>query len=193
MSDDGIDWDQHARDARSFEGWPGLGDKEIFAKLPFSGKVLDMGSNICRWRNAFQWLSTLNGHKIEYYAYDGSPQVEEIVRQLYPEVPFTRGDIFEMGSKFEPEFFDVVYSSAFLQHFNNESKRRILGEVRKILKHGGFLIMAESFLPGGDVNETNDRVFTIGGWHKFMTENGLVPLAITMPYITYQYPSLNSL
>jgi SAM-dependent methyltransferase len=185
MSDDGIDWDAHARDAQMFEGWPGLNDTEVFAKLPILGRVLDMGSNICRWYPAFKWLNTLNGHRIEYYAYDRSEQAKDIVRGLYPEVHFSTGEIFDMSQKYPVGFFDTIWCSAFLQHFNNENKEKILAEAHKVLKPTGRFIMTEAYFESGDDDYTNDRVFTMTGWHKFMTKNGFTPLQIGPTYRVY--------
>lgn len=192
MSDDGISWDQHAidqdaNDKTNSPAFPGIGDTAIFATLPFKGRVLDMGSNICRWYPAFKWLNTLNHGRdpIEYHAYDGSSVVKDIVTGLYPEVDLVIGDIFEMSSKYPANHFDTVFSSAFIQHFTNESKRKIMGEVHKILKPGGKFIMAEQMFFDVPDDYTNDRGFGITGWHIFMTKLNFLPSRVCLPYMVY--------
>jgi SAM-dependent methyltransferase len=189
MSDDSINWNIHAEEAYKSDEqsrvYPGVGDIEVFAKLPFSGKVLDLGSNICRWYNAFKWLNTL-GRGIEYHAYDSSYTAKGIVNDLYPEVDFVCDDVYNLISRYPPNEFDCVFTSAFIQHFSNVNKRRILKEIVEILKPGGHYIMVEQVYPIPE-NYTNDRAFSLTGWHIFMGEFDLHPVKVTLPYMVYRY------
>lgn len=185
MSDDGIDWDIHAVDAQSFKDFPNH-KEDTFKSLPIEGKLLDLGSCICRWYPAFRGLKQDYNRNIDYHAYDRSEVAKGIVASLYPEVDFVTGEIFELSQHFEQGNFDVVFSSAFLQHFSNENKAKILSEVAKILKSKGLLITNEGYFSDGPADYTNDRMFSISGWHKFMSDNGFNPSSVRIPYLIYQ-------
>jgi SAM-dependent methyltransferase len=192
MSDDPINWNivSQERDAEDKESglYPGVGDVEVFAKLPFNGKILDLGSNICRWYTAFKWFKTLDMERstIDYYAYDYSETAKRIAKDLYPEIKFICGDVFELSKHFVVTKFDTLFTAAFIQHFSNENKIRIFKQIQRILKPGAHYIMVEQIQLTPE-NYTNDRSFSVTGWHIFLSQFEFHPVKVELPYLVYKY------
>lgn len=81
----------------------------------------------------------------EIYGLDGDPKILDIARRKAAErgamMNFTEG--YSTVLSYSDEFFDGVATSLFFHHLTPENKRRTLLEIRRVLKTGGVLHVAD--------------------------------------------------
>jgi len=97
-------------------------------------KVLDLGSGNGRYFSYFE------EKKVDYFGVDNSEKLIEIAKSFYPQARFQVANALNLP--FPNNFFDKVYSIAFLHHIpSNELRIQSLKEVKRVLKPGGTLIL----------------------------------------------------
>jgi ubiquinone/menaquinone biosynthesis C-methylase UbiE len=78
---------------------------------------------------------------------DGDPAILERARAKAPEVTFDEGMSFELP--YADSSFDRVLSSLFFHHLTTPDKRRTIAEIRRVLRPGGELHVADWGRPHG--------------------------------------------
>ena len=179
-------------DARDVKVWTVHAEQQWEANKPLSGvsdsfvaqmlreqtedvtKVLDLGCGSALWRHLF-----------DDYDYTGADQNERMIhyaKKRFPEDKFvvTNG----MSLDLEDESFDLVFTSAVLQHNRHPDKKLVVGEIVRVLRPGGYYLCTENtFRPdncsvtfgalGWHENMDDGYSFTWMGWEKFMKPLGL--------------------
>jgi len=115
---------------------------KYFNQLPKGAKILDLG--------CLHGLDTENllEHGFDVVSCDFVPKaIEELKKRL----PQSKGLVFDMRgdwSIFETNSFDAVTSNLSLHYFSEEETKRIINEIKRILKPKGLLLAR--------VNSTSD-------------------------------------
>jgi demethylmenaquinone methyltransferase/2-methoxy-6-polyprenyl-1,4-benzoquinol methylase/phosphoethanolamine N-methyltransferase len=112
------------------------------AQIKIGDKVLDVGCGTGDLTFAAKDRAGLAG---EVHGIDASPEMIEVaqrkVSQTGTKINF-QVDVIEKMS-FPDHYFDVVLSSLMMHHLPNDLKRRGLGEIRRVLKPGGRLVIVD--------------------------------------------------
>lgn len=113
--------------------------KNIFIKninLVRGNKILDLG---CGWRGNFFAENSEN-----YYGIDSN---QRLIKRLKKSKTGTYTAMDARELKFESDYFDYVISVSVVHHLSQEDIAKILSEVRRVLKKGGKIIIADGVYP----------------------------------------------
>jgi SAM-dependent methyltransferase len=148
-----------------------------------STKCLDYGCGGGLWRKLFNGL--------EYYGADQSPNMIEHAKKRWPEDSFS---LFEWNTKpFPDETFDLVFTSAVLQHNKHPDKRKTVQQIVDLIKPHGFFMCTENTFREDNYQHTFPKIstwhadlddgysFTKEGWEKFMHSCGLKLIKFQTP------------
>lgn len=139
-----------------------------------SGKVLDLGCNIAKFVPMWQ----LAGFTVE--GFDQCEYALKVAKMRHPDVKFTLGRAQDLP--YEKEF-DLIFTSAVLQHNRHSEQEKIVEQIKKALKPGGYFLMSENTLrpdnwPIGikdgkfDEDVTDGYSKTFKGWIEFFKKHG---------------------
>jgi len=106
--------------------------QDLIDSLP-KGRVLDLGCGIGQNTAYFRQ----NG--FEVISADLSQRALEELLRYIPDASVTCLDM-RRPLPFEDQSFDVVFASLSIHYFDSETTCRLSGEIRRILKHGGYFI-----------------------------------------------------
>ena len=99
-----------------------------------SERVLDLGCGNGRLYELFRKKN------IDYYGIDISERLIEIAKKRYPQAKFWAADALNLP--FFDNFFDKVVSIAVFHHIpSKESRLKFLGQIKRVLKPGGTLVL----------------------------------------------------
>jgi SAM-dependent methyltransferase len=179
-------WDDHAaeceetgREPFSIEATHQNWLREKLVELEGVHKCLDVGCGPCYWIHLFEGK--------QYNAVDQSPGMlavakRQIVRNdlLGCLGELRQGNARQLGEIYEPGAFDLVFTSAVLQHNRHEpDKREIVEGLHHILREGGYYLCTENTFrvdnapeSVGNPDYTDGNSFTLEGWEKFMGNLG---------------------
>lgn len=181
-------WDDHALECQEkgrkpFEMSNGLGYahwlRETILKLENVHKCLDIGCGPCYWVNLFEGF--------DYTGFDQSPGMIRVAQEQLKEngllsrvSELKLGNARRLQDSFSPETFDLVFTSAVLQHNRHEpDKREIVEGMRTILKPGGYYLCTENTFRGdnapqwaNDHGDADGNSFTAEGWKIWMSTRG---------------------
>ena len=137
-----------------------------YIKLPAT--VLDAGCNIGKWHNAFV------NYGFNYVGVDQSPRAIEYALKEYPGSRF----ICSRLQKFEEsEQYDLVFTSAVLQHSKDIHKDFIFCVFHRALKPKGYYLMQEN-----TVKDDSDGYSKSGlQWIDFVVQRGFEIVEYTTP------------
>lgn len=144
-------------------------------------KVLDYGMGTGLWRNLFDRKD---------FKYIGCDQNKDMVNGAKWRFPDDTLVVFNAKfdtNIFELHSFDLVFTSAVIQHNLHDQKRPILQFFKHILKPGGFYLMTENVwrednVPGVKDGMTDGYSFTANDWEIFMSGEGF-------KLVEYKHPS----
>jgi SAM-dependent methyltransferase len=98
--------------------------------------VLDFGCGVGRW------IKLLDQHFPTYYGVDISPKMLDIARKEHPRKAFSRLENFQIS---EPDdSFCLALSVAVLHHNSYANQEVLLGELSRVTRSGGQLLLFES-------------------------------------------------
>lgn len=187
-------WDNHAKDCLQANREPFGLDKgswlrQTLLTLPGVIKCLDIGCGPCFWIRLFTGF--------EYYAFDQSNCMLDAAKQVLDKTnllsvvkQFSLGNARKLTETYNNEVFDLVFTSAVLQHNRHQpDKREIVQGMYNILKPQGYYLCTENTFREdncsasvGFSDYTDGNSFTPKGWEKFMA-----PLGFEL--IEYNHPS----
>ena len=148
--------------------------------------VVDLGCGGGLWRKLFQDFT--------YMGLDQSPGMikSAIGRGVADNEKFIH---MEQWNKMplDDSSIDLVWTSAVLQHNLHDQKAKVIDEITRVLKPGGYLMCTENTFREDNYRSTFPRIpiwndnlndgysFTKGGWERFMKERGLELLKFSTP------------
>jgi ubiquinone/menaquinone biosynthesis C-methylase UbiE len=144
--------------------------------------VLDLGCGGALWRKMFAG-----------YNYSGCDQNENMLRyakKRFPDVEFHLSNGMELA--FDDASFEMVFTSAVLQHNRHPDKEKVAREIFRILKPGGYYMCTENTFRHDNYQMTfrsgqwhegldDGYSFTSSGWEKFMKNIGFVMVRFDNP------------
>lgn len=159
--------------------------KWLLTNLKSGDKVLDFGCGGGLWRKVFK-----------EFDYHGSDQNENMIRHAkmrFPDITdkFMVNDWSKLS--YADGHFDLVFTSAVLQHNRHPDKEIAVKEIVRVLKPGGLYMGTENtFRPDNyhhsfrGVAEWREDLddgysFTWMGWEKFMAKFGLKLVEFASP------------
>lgn len=140
---------------------------QISQQTDLSGKrILDYGCGTGRWLEFFR------GYGLEYAGVDLSAEMVRTASERFPDVHFSPLDD---GIPFPPLSFDLVCSIAVIHHNPYEEQKKILLQLNRVLKPGGFLVLFES-VGALEPDSTLEFPRPSGNWSILLGDLGLKPL-----------------
>jgi len=102
-------------------------------------KLLDIG---CGWGDTFSTLNNMGmkDNLGKYYALEGGKNYKNRLDELGVSLIDWNSDVLEIGENYN-NFFDVVFMSHVLEHFNAEHLRDVLSNIYRYLRDGGRLFL----------------------------------------------------
>ena len=110
-------------------------------EIPANGRLLDLACGTGTLTISLKERFPLS----EIHGLDGDPKILHIARrkavEYGAEIDFSEG--FSTAMPYEDEYFDAVATSLFFHHLTPGNKRKTLLEIRRVLKNGGKLYVAD--------------------------------------------------
>lgn len=106
------------------------------------GKALEVGCGVGRWADF------VTGYGLEYTGADISGEMLAQARTKHPDKTFEL--IEETAIPFPDASFDLVFSVTVVQHNPYDIQERILAEMGRVLRPGGYLLILEAISHGGN-------------------------------------------
>ncbi|MDO8748123.1 MAG: cobalamin-dependent protein [Candidatus Omnitrophota bacterium] len=132
--------------------------------IPHDSKILDMGAGYCDFINTI-------GAK-EKYALDIFDDMDKLAKEGITIFKQSATERINLPS----DYLDVVFASNFFEHLNEEDFYKVIGEVKRILKSGGKLIVIQpNFRYYRDKyfeDPTHRQIFTDISLADFLRQNG---------------------
>jgi ubiquinone/menaquinone biosynthesis C-methylase UbiE len=190
-------WTNHAREQLEQHPEPHDVDKKGIILQWFQERkdkikrVLDLGCGTGLWRNLFKDFQYIgadqNAAMIQGAIQRGVDENESFIQVGWDRLPF------------EDNVFDAVFTSAVLQHNSHAHKRRVIKEIVRVIRPGGFYVGTENTFREDNYHTTFPRVpnwhaalddgysLTPEGWKLFMEPQGFKLLIYQPPgYYLYQ-------
>ncbi len=140
-------------------------------------KVLDLGCGSGLWMNLFKGC--------EYTGADQNAAMIGVAKARYPNESDKFVQVNWSDSGFKDGEFDLVFTSAVIQHNTHPDKDKVVQSIVRMLKPGGHYMMTECTFrpdnyhhafpgkPGFHDNLDDGYSFTKNGWIKYMKKFGL--------------------
>ena len=132
-----------------------------------AGRLLDIACGTGRWTARF----AANPHVTGVVAMDQAPEMLEQTRARLAAARRTaelaQGDAYALP--FGDGVFESCFSGFFLSHVPSERLAGFLGEVRRVLRPGGALLVFDSMLPAGrEAVQVQERPLKDGSRHRVL-------------------------
>ena len=148
-------------------------------------KVLDYGCGGGLWWNLFEGF--------DYYGYDQNENMIAHARKRFPADAYRFVSSRWENPPFSESEFDLIFTSAVLQHNRHVDKEKVMPELVRIIRPGGYLMCTENTFREDNYRTTFPREpewhenlddgysFTKSGWEKYMARFGLKLVAFETP------------
>jgi len=146
----------------------------IFKSIEGVDKVLDLGCGTALWRHVFAGSD-----------YHGADQNEAMIRGARGRFPEDKFFVCNgMKLDFDSEYFDLVFTASVLQHNRHEDKDKVVAEIHRVLRPGGYYWGDENTFREDNFRSTfgpkavfsddlqDNYSFTKAGWIKYMESRG---------------------
>lgn len=177
-------WDEKARrSGQDFRKAVGVGDplrdrvidriqqrlmrlafRQIAKETGLKGKaVLDFGCGSGRW------VELLQSKGLRYSGVDISGKMVAMAAGRYPDLDFRK--LENLSIPYPDNHFDLLMSIAVIHHNDYGDQQRLLDEILRVLKPGGYLLLFEGLgrrSAGGTVHYYRPG----DDWRQFLAENG---------------------
>lgn len=152
------------------------GISEFAPYLPKKGKILDLGCGMGKDVAIFNELG------FEAVGVDGSAGMIKEARKRYPRGKFYLFDIRNLNLL--ENNFDAVWSWSVMTHLNNKDKIRVLENINRILKSGGYFSQTiwrgRGLFISEDIYPRPHHLLGAHSWRKLYRKTGF-----TNPNIKY--------
>ena len=110
-------------------------------EIPSGGQLLDLACGTATLTIALKEKYPL----AEVHGLDGDAKILRLARRKAENsgAAITFTEAFSTAMPYEDEYFDAVATSLFFHHLTPENKRKTLLEIRRVLKSGGALYIAD--------------------------------------------------
>jgi len=128
-------WDNHYLKDKARLSYPDENLVRLLRGLPGQGPALDLG---CGSGRHVSLLGEFGFAPL--YGGDLSVSSVQLCRETYPEADFFSLDAEEFALPFVDSFFEVVVSWGVLHYNDAPTRARMLAEIRRVLRPGGFFL-----------------------------------------------------
>ena len=101
-------------------------------------------------------IMTLGEFADEVIGIEREPHLVEVARGLLPNVDFRQQDSILRLPTVEDASVDFAMTFTVLQHMVDEHVRAVLGELRRVVRPGGFVMICEKVEPGNETERSDD-------------------------------------
>lgn len=127
--------------------------QSLFTFAKEGHKILDLGCGFGRLYNILQ------KKQVDYVGVDQSAGQLALAREMFPQAQFVEAEMTKLS--FEDQYFDVIYCLRAFHHLPTvESRMMALGEMKRVLKKDGTVVM------------TNWNLYSDWGKKKFPENRG---------------------
>lgn len=134
-------------------------------------KVLEIGCGVGRW------ASLMSDKGAHYVGVGISPKMVEIAKKNIP-----NGEFYVINGEkldFPNNYFDLTFSVTVLHHNPDNQKRKLIREMCRVTKKGGYIIILE------DISHRKEKIDTfnmfplsVENWIKEFSDHGCKPVKI---------------
>lgn len=174
-------WTNHAREHREILQHHHVHKEGNVYRLleiasPKVEKVLDFGCGSGLWRNFFL--------DFDYYGADQNEEMIKVAKERHPGEKYRFSCHSWDRLDFADKSFDLVFTSAVIQHNRHKDKEIVLKELNRVLALGGYYLCTENTFRPDNFKTTFRHVsewapdlddgysFTAEGWEKYMKNFG---------------------
>ena len=147
--------------------------------VPVPATVLDAGCAIGKFVKLFKRLG------YECIGIEQSITGVRYARQFVPEAVIIWDRIQNLDKHFERGIFDIIFTSAVIQHNTHERKKVLLGQFKHVLKPRGYYLMTECTIRLEKGQKEDGYSFTKEHYVDFMKEQGFALLEYVDPWPFY--------
>lgn len=134
-----------------------------------TGRALEFGCGVGRW------VDLINENSLQFVGADISEKMLSYARDAHPASEFQLID--GVSLPFPDESFDLIYSVTVIHHNPFDRQDRILAEMKRVLRPGGYMIMLEDISHGAAMQAGfNMFVRSPQGWVQAVTKNSRLQL-----------------
>lgn len=129
-------------------------------------------------------IMTLAEFADEVIGVEREPHLVATARSLLPDIDFRQQDSILSLTTLEDAAVDFAMTFTVLQHMVDEDVRAVLGELKRVVRPGGFVLLCEKVEPGNETERQDDRtlflsrhrpVETYGGWMRPFATHSVRP------------------
>lgn len=102
-------------------------------------------------------IMTLAEFAEEVIGIEREPALVETARSLLPDITFHQQDSILRLPTIDDASCDFVMTFTVLQHMVDEDVRRVIDEIKRVTRPGGFILLGEKVAPGNETERTDDR------------------------------------
>jgi SAM-dependent methyltransferase len=93
----------------------------------------------------------------EVIGIEREPHLVATARSLLPDVDFRQQDSILSLPTLADASIDFAMTFTVLQHMVDDDVRTVLGEIKRVVRPGGFVLLCEKVEPGNETERTDDR------------------------------------
>ncbi len=127
-------------------------------------KVVDLGCGVGRWTDFFKRKGVF------YIGVDVSKTMLKIAKERFPSSHFLKVDSIRLP--FKDSVIDLIFSINVLQHNFYEHQNKLISEMIRVTKKGGFILLFEGISAKNSQTSYNMFPRTVKNWIKEVERNG---------------------
>lgn len=92
-------------------------------------------------------------------------KASKLSEKLNGKVKFVKADAYNLVDKFGTDYFDIIFSQGFFEHFDDKEIEKLINEQLKVGKVV-FISVPSNFYPKKDLG--NERLLSVDEWKKIL-------------------------
>ncbi len=97
-------------------------------------------------------------------------EASKLSEKLNGHVEFVKADAYNLVDKFGTDYFDIIFSQGFFEHFDDKEIKKLINEQLKVGKVV-FISVPSNFYPKKDLG--NERLLSVDEWKKILNNADL--------------------
>lgn len=115
------------------------------------GRALEVGCGYGRL------IMVLSEFAAEVIGVEREPHLVFTARSLFPDIEFRQQDSILRLPSVADGSLDLAMTFTVLQHMVDDDARAVLAEIKRVIRPGGWVLLAEKVEPGNETEQTDDR------------------------------------